>query len=114
MRHGEGFFNSPGDAIKYNGHWQRDKRHGQGMQIDKNGKYEGEWKADRRDGTGTYRDNRTQQLFQGTWLADRRDGEGVITFADGSQIKVTYRNGLRMRPPTVPPVLPHIPHFTKS
>eukprot|EP00116_Pleurobrachia_bachei_P004899 sb/3465161/ len=81
-------------GAKYEGTWDKGKRHGYGVERRARWVYEGEWKDDTKTGYGVLRSHRGA-TFEGTWLEGTQDGYGVETYADGGFYIGQWYRGMR-------------------
>lgn len=81
-------------GAKYEGTWEKGKRHGYGVERRARWVYEGEWKDDKKTGYGVLRSHRGA-TFEGTWLESTQDGYGVETYADGGFYIGQWYRGMR-------------------
>lgn len=84
LRHGEGSFQSGTCNARYDGSWERGKRHGNGKltyDIGRSSYYEGEWFNGCRHGQGKmfYPSGNT---YQGEWKNDMKHGHGAMYWLD--------------------------------
>eukprot|EP01117_Protostelium_nocturnum_P008802 TRINITY_DN3153_c0_g3_i2.p1 TRINITY_DN3153_c0_g3~~TRINITY_DN3153_c0_g3_i2.p1 ORF type:complete len:639 (-),score=190.96 TRINITY_DN3153_c0_g3_i2:114-2030(-) len=89
---GCGTFVFPENKGQYVGEWEKDLRHGFGVQqwTDKS-QYIGEWFTDNKHGQGTmtWADG---QCYTGEWKNNRKEGKGVEVWADGRKYIGEYKN----------------------
>lgn len=83
---------------KYDGHWLKNKRHGQGVMTYANqDKYDGDWVDGKRHGKGLYRFYEKMEQYKGKFENDEFHSEGEYTWEtqDGPtrRFKGTFKNG---------------------
>ena len=89
--HGEGIFTCQ-NGDKYSGKWVDSKRSGDGTLYFHNGdKYEGDWHEGRRHGSGKMR-FANGDVYVGDWKDDKRCGDGVYKYKDGSKYDGSFVN----------------------
>ena len=91
-RHGQGIYYYSGSRGRYEGQWKDDKKDGQGTRYYTGGeKYEGHWKADKLHGQGTYY-YADGGRYQGHWESDKRQGQGTRYYTDGGRYEGQWEN----------------------
>lgn len=81
------------DGSRYEGEWQDEKRHGQGVWTRPDGSvYAGEWKNDKPDGQGTL--TRPDGLkYTGSWREGKRSGHGIWSHSGGASYSGDWLEG---------------------
>jgi len=83
-----------GNLFRYQGEFQRDRATGQGQLLYANGNvYNGQWQKDLRHGEGVMECKEDGSRYEGYWENDRRHGLGRVIFRDGSTLTGTWRDG---------------------
>lgn len=76
-------------ASRYIGDWKENQKDGFGIQFYNNGnKYEGLWQRDKRHGQGTYWRNEAGKLrreYTGDWCEDKKHGRGTFFYKNGDR-----------------------------
>ncbi len=81
------------DGSRYEGEWQDEKRHGQGVWTRPDGTaYAGEWKNDKPDGQGTL--TRPDGIkYTGGWQDGKRSGHGIWSHPGGASYSGDWLEG---------------------
>lgn len=95
LRHGQGvqLFPTTSQSLlcKYEGHWQKDKRHGKGECTYPNGDtYKGDFVNDKRQGSGIYIWHDGKK-YEGDWKNDMMDGNGCFTHPSSFELRGDFR-----------------------
>lgn len=91
--HGEGVFYYA--LEKYVGQWQNNERHGEGLFYYENGsRYQGQWRFDKRYGQGEMNYS-SGGVYIGQWSNDVREGQGKMIYADESVYEGCWVDDLR-------------------
>ena len=78
---------------KYEGEWEKDKRHGQGTNTwASGGKYVGKWVDHKMHGHGTY-EYASGDKYEGEWEDDKKHGHGTIEYSSGGKYEGEWKNG---------------------
>ena len=82
------------DGSIYEGQWQYDRIHGQGIYISCNGdRYDGNFNCGLKEGHGTMK-YKSGNTYRGQWRNDTLWGNGVFHFKNGNKYEGTFVNGL--------------------
>jgi hypothetical protein len=93
-RHGQGVWTRP-DKTVYAGEWKNDKPDGQGTLTRPDGlKYTGSWREGKRSGTGIW-SYPSGQSYSGEWLDGKKHGQGTDTAPDGTRYVGSFKAGHR-------------------
>lgn len=96
VRHGIGIqlfgINDEDCLCRYEGEWQKDKKHGQGIcYFPDKSVYEGSFSGDVFDGYGKYTWN-NGDVYIGDWVNGQMEGEGEFKHNDGHILKGKFKN----------------------
>ena len=99
VRHGLGvqlYGTTPeGISCKYEGKWDKDKRHGEGASVfPDGGTYQGNWRSDAFDGFGRFEwGNGAGHVYEGNWKDGRMDGGGeFVNGKSQNSLKGIFKN----------------------
>ena len=98
VRHGLGincYGRTEGEGVlcKYEGHWDRDQKHGEGYLVFPDGSsYEGSFKHDVIDGYGLFEWKHKGHKYEGNWKDGRMEGGGEFTHGEGNKTKGSFFN----------------------
>ncbi|KAF7395917.1 hypothetical protein HZH68_009967 [Vespula germanica] len=72
----------------YKGEWKDDRKHGKGIDIDRNGwMYEGDWFCGRKHGYGVLskisKDGSIRKIYAGNWMMGKKEGFGNHWYDNG-------------------------------
>ena len=97
VRHGYGLYlfsgqrNEDGVMTKYEGAWNRDKKHGQGFAVYADGStYRGKFSRDVKDGQGTFTWTKGHE-YRGSFRDGQMDGQGLFMHSSGMQHSGTFK-----------------------
>ncbi len=95
---GRGMCEYQNPFAKYDGEFERSKRHGQGTYYCEQFKYEGSWKDGQMDGQGklTYLDqngNETSRFYEGSMRNNQMDGYGKYQYHENKYFEGEFRDG---------------------
>lgn len=108
VRHGYGLQmysgsrNEDGVMTKYEGYWDRDKKHGEGaVATFKDGStYHGSFKKDKLEGMGKF-EWAVGHVYEGPWKDSQMDGiNGVFVNANGREMKGTFKRNFYLQDKT--------------
>ena len=98
IRHGLGInwygrTEGEGTLCRYEGHWDRDKKHGEGFLVFPDGStYQGSFKNDIIEGYGLFMWKHKGHKYEGNWRDGRMEGGGEFTHASGAKYKGSFFN----------------------
>lgn len=76
---------------KYEGRWDKDRKHGDGMAVFKDGStFNGSFKKDFMDGSGKF-DWAIGHSFEGQWKESQMDGQGSFTHMNGRTLSGLFK-----------------------
>ena len=97
VRHGYGLNlysgqrNADGVMTKYEGSWDRDKKHGEGLAVFKDGSiYQGSFKKEHFEGQGKF-EWAVGHVYEGQWKESQMDGLGDFRHASGRSHKGFFK-----------------------